>query len=135
MDPFIAQFYRLICQLLQSVGGRESHTASSHNSSLSKWLHVDLNADQILTYFPSHLRKSLASHTHSCGPRPNRDGLETFKLSEFLGLFKSYVRQCEAETRERRHLAGKAKLLQSLTARNAELEDQVLEFSRVSGWE
>ena len=131
MDPFTAQFHTFVCQLLQSlsVGGTRGSRDGSHDPPISEWLRVDLNADQVPSYFPSHLRKSLGG---SRGNRShgNRRGFEVVRLSELLGHFKSHVRRSEAEARERKLLAGKTKLLQSLTERNAHLEDQVLAMSR-----
>ena len=132
MDQFIAQFYTFICQILQSLSdGRQtgwSHDRS-HDPLISEWLQADLTADQVLSYFPSYLRKSLGQgHGGTRGRRDRK--FQTVRLSELLGHFKSYVRKNEAEARERKLLAGKSKLLQSLTERNAHLEEQVLVLNR-----
>ena len=138
MDRFIPQFYTLIFQLLQSLsvgsGSRWSHDESG-DPLISEWLQADLNVDQLLSYFPSHLRKSLVSHSHSTGGgrRTGKNSEGVFKsvsISELLAHFKSYVRRHEAEARERKLLTGKTKLLESLTERNAHLEEQVLGMSR-----
>ena len=123
IDPFLIQFYTFICQLLQTLTGQQSHDAS-HDLSISDWLRADLNADQVLSHFPSLLRRSLTNRDHR--HRDKRDGFETVKLSEFLGHFKTYVRRCEAVRQERRAAAENTKLLQSLTARNTDLEQQML---------
>ncbi|CAI8017620.1 hypothetical protein GBAR_LOCUS10676 [Geodia barretti] len=138
MDRFIPQFYTLVCQLLQSLSGSSSSRWSHDESGdplISEWLQADLNADQLLSYFPSHLRKSLVSHSHSTGGgrRRGKSSEGVFKsvsISELLAHFKSYVRRHEAEACERKLLAGKTKLLESLTERNAHLEEQVLGMRR-----
>ena len=138
MDRFIPQFYTLVCQLLQSLSGSSSSRWSHDESGdplISEWLQADLNADQLLSYFPSHLRKSLVSHSHSTGGgrRRGKSSEGVFKsvsISELLAHFKSYVRRHEVEACERKLLAGKTKLLESLTERNAHLEEQVLGMRR-----
>ena len=55
---------------------------------------------------------------------------KSVSISELLAHFKSYMRRNEAEACERKLLAGKTKLLESLTERNAHLEEQVLGMSR-----
>ena len=144
MDRFISQFYTLISQLLQSLSVNGSSDDSRRRGSrwsrdqscdptISEWLQGDLNPEQLLSYFPSHLRKYLVDHSSRGGRRRGEGGergFESVSISEMLAHFKNYVRKHEGEAQQRRLLAGRAKLLQSLTERNAHLEEQVLEMSR-----
>lgn len=137
MDPFLVKIYCFIYQLIQtyqrSTGKTRSHD-TSHDLCLPEWFLIDLDADQVLSYFPSRTRDSLGCHGHprcpGSGQQKLDEGFEIIRLSEFLGAFKSYVRRNETEVKERKKtLMGKTKLLQSLTERNAQLEDQLLSMT------
>jgi hypothetical protein len=126
MDPFIVQFYTLISQLLWSGSHDQSHDPS--HTPIPLWLRVDLSRDQILTYFPSQLRKSVKSLRST----KNHDQLEPVSLSSLLSVFKSFVKKTDTLVHESKRLAGKARLVQSLTERNAHLEDEVWRLRKVS---
>ena len=120
MELFIVKFHVFITQLLSHYEKQESS-----GSPLPAWFHLDLSRDQVLAYFPSHLRRSIKDSSH------NHDGLESVSLSDLLGAFKSFVKKYDFVVHENRLLTGKAKLVQSLTERNAHLEDEIWKYRKV----
>ena len=126
MEPFIIQFFTLITQLLRNGSHDQSHDSTP--TSIHLWLQLDLSRDQALMYFPSQLRKSIKSLRST----KNHGQLEPVLLSSLLSVFKSFVKRTDALVHENKLLAGKARLVQSLTERNAHLEDEVLKLRKVS---
>ena len=140
MEPFLSLFYTFLTQLLQSNpttydddgSGMSSHDPSPAPS-VPGWLKLDLRPDQVLAYFPSTHRRSIKSASSSSDSY-ERGGkeMEAIPLSRLLSLFKSYVKRNEAGAGERKMLAGRAKLVESLTARNTQLEEDVWRLRKVS---
>ena len=140
MDPFISVFYKFLTQLLLSDDDGISHDQScdpSHTPLIPACIKVDLTCDQVLAYFPSSFRRSIKSggshgHHDRHGDYDRHSKLETIPLSRLLSHFKSFVKRFDAEVRERKLLAGKVKLVESLTARNQHLEEEIWEQRKVS---
>lgn len=125
MDPFLIQFCNFIIQLLWS--GRERDESPATVSSSPNRLQLDLTREQALVYFPSQLRRSFKDSSHS-----DPSSVETVALSSLLSGFKNYVKKRDALVHENKLLAGKAKLVQSLTVRNAHLEEEIWKCRKVS---
>lgn len=135
MEPFIIQFCTFILQLLWSESERDKspQTPSTSDklpqtaSTFPIWFKLDLNREQALAYFPSHLRRSLKASSQT-----DQHGIESLSLSTLLSAFKSYVKKRDTLVHENKLLAGKAKLVQSLTVRNAHLEEEIWKCRKVS---
>lgn len=125
MDPFLIQFCTFILQLLWSGSKREKLPQTTSTSPI--WLKLDLNREQALAYFPSHLRRSFKVSSQS-----DQHGVESLSLSSLLSAFKNFVKKRDTLLHENRLLAGKAKLVESLTARNAHLEEEIWKCRKVS---
>lgn len=125
MDPFLIQFCTFILQLLWSGSEREKSSQTTSTSPI--WLKLDLNREQALAYFPSHLRRSFKVSSQS-----DQHGVESLSLSSLLSAFKNYVKKRDTLLHENRLLAGKAKLVESLTVRNAHLEEEIWKCRKVS---
>ena len=120
---FFIQFYTFIIQLFWGSGGEGSPEPSTFPAPV--WLQLDLSRDQVLTYLPSHLRRSLKTPS-------DQDKLQSISLSSLLSAFKNHIKKHDALVHENKLLAGKAKLVQSLTIRNAHLEDEIWKCRKVS---
>lgn len=122
MEIFVIQFYHLISQLVLTTKGSASQNAHP-TPPLPAWLHVDLTGDQIVAYFPHHLQRDVRSSKH--------DQVESLSLSALLSAFKSFLKKFESLSRENKLLTSKANLVQSLTERNARLEDEIWSMRKV----
>ena len=126
MDPFLIQFCNFVLQILWS--GSERGKSPQATSTSPIWLKLDLNREQALAYFPSHLRRSFKVSSS----QSDQQSVESLSLSSLLSAFKNYVKKRDALLHENRLLAGKAKLVESLTIRNAHLEEEIWKCRKVS---
>ena len=76
-----------------------------------------------MAYFPHHLQRDIKSTKH--------DQVESLSLSALLSAFKTFLKKIESLSRENKLLTSKANLVQSLTERNARLEDEIWSMRKV----